>query len=990
MRIHLFGGLAVRNGVEVSAFPTRRASLILARTALAHQASVSRDELADELWPEEYLDATRPRLRQELKRIRATLGEAKGILVTDKIWVRLDLESVSVDTREFERWANLALVESDEARRADLCRRAIDLYEGPLLPEHGEHWVFAARLELREKFVRAARVLLEFLARKGEDEEAVRLANRLLRVEPTQGDFLRASVEGHLRLGEVGEAGRLLQNYVQSSGAGLTDTTFRELDQMVRSIKVETHSGALPTPDFESTTEESLPDYLDEFFGREEEIRLLTELIDPSSRARIVTLVGPGGVGKTRLAVESVRKSGLRAVFVRLDDMEPEALEERCKGLREDGEPWVLVLDNAESMPELAGRMASLVVSQGPFVKVLATSRQSLGVKGERLVPIMPLSPLRAGLTLDELRAEPVARLFIDRAQSHDPSFEISDGDAPFVLALIERLDGLPLAVELAASRAGSLGIREVLNRIDDRFTFLVTKRTDLPERQRSLWAAVDWSYRGLSEDLQRTLRGLATFRGGWTLELGRRFLGDGLAESLETLRDRSLVAVTRTEFGTRYRLMDTVREFVRSECPEEELHDWSRRFVGAMVSWTESLGQRWYDNHQADTYREFHLEYENIVAALHWAEKHDHSAAFQLTGPNWRYWAYHGHTRDGQRLFSRVLGRCGVGSSDAYGRTLFGMGYLCYVLNEFEAAEPWFGSAVAFFEKRGSARLAEWCRMNQAGTLLALGRWADAYSLISQVVETLGKLEPGQPNYPLAMAVKAEAAAAMGQFEEAKSLMEESMALRVAYGDRLEIGRCYRETALVLRQCGEEASRLPLLTKAYELLKEDRMHTFYVWTVLELAELAVDDGRPGDAESLLTMAESALRAFGSLAASAHWNRIGTTLALMEGDFLRGMTQARVAIEDSMRLGDPYWFIRDALMTFDLLVSLNRVEEAQAVLGELLGVVQVTGRILTPWEFREIVRRSPRVEPVKTDRGWLAFGSWLLGQILVPGGDLSR
>ncbi|WP_152529212.1 ATP-binding protein [Nocardiopsis chromatogenes] len=310
---------------------------------------------------------------------------------------------------------------------------------------------------------------------------------------------------------------------------------------------------------------------------------------------RLTTLTGPGGVGKTRLAVEAASRIEERfpggVVLVDLaqvdcgGDSAPAVAA--ALGLRDDaqtadrdpvarvaaalaGERVLVLLDNCEHVIGGAAELAARLTAEAPEVRVLATSREPLGVPGERVRPVAPLGLLAPGAPPDAgaLRRTGAGRLFAERAAAARPGWELTDANAAAVAAVCRRLDGIPLALELAATRVRAMSAGELAERLDDRFRVLSGGRRGVPERQRTLRAVIDWSWETLEADERALLRRLSVFRGGWTLEAAEAVCGDEAA-LLPALVDRSLVVAVDEGDGTRYRLLETVAAYAAERLAE-------------------------------------------------------------------------------------------------------------------------------------------------------------------------------------------------------------------------------------------------------------------------------------------------------------------------------------------------------------------------------------------------------------------------------------
>ncbi|MER7279175.1 BTAD domain-containing putative transcriptional regulator [Dactylosporangium sp. NPDC000244] len=320
----------------------------------------------------------------------------------------------------------------------------------------------------------------------------------------------------------------------------------------------------------------ALPARLDELVGRAEALAELRPLL---ARQRLVTLVGPGGVGKTRLATEAVRDlNPADVVFVELapvpagGDIAERVLaalgvrEAAGAGLSADDRllaalgprAVTVVLDNCEHVIAPAAALTGRLLRDAPGVRVLATSREPLGIGGECVWDVPPLSLPDDERDLDAVRRSAAARLFTARAAAQQRTFRLDERTAPEVARLCRRLDGLPLALELAATRVRALGLHGVVERLDDRFALLATQQRDVPERQRTLTAVITWSWDLLDAEERRVLARLSVFADGCTPEAAEEVCGTDL-DVLARLVDRSLIVV---DDGPRYRLLESVAAF--------------------------------------------------------------------------------------------------------------------------------------------------------------------------------------------------------------------------------------------------------------------------------------------------------------------------------------------------------------------------------------------------------------------------------------------
>jgi len=409
----------------------------------------------------------------------------------------------------------------------------------------------------------------------------------------------------------------------------------------------------------------SLPGGTTSLVGREQAIGELAGLLGQPG-VRLVTLIGPGGVGKTRLALAVGERIGGHfgsgAVFVPLAGVtQPELVVGgigRAVGadLAGTGAPlqalaeqlgdgaWLLILDNMEQATG-AARDLDQLLADCPGVVILATSRTVLGLRAEREYPVPPLS-LPAGPTampLPELTASPAVALFVYRARVVRPDFALTEANAAPVVAICRRLDGLPLAIELAAARTRLLDPGALLDRLSKSLDALGTGAVDLPERQRTLRATVEWSV-GLLDDAERSLLEImAIFTGGWTVESAAEVAGleeDRALDLTEALARHSLVQLDRAEHGPRLRMLETIREFVAERLgARPDVTEVARRHASYYRALAERADRPLRGVGQGGWAERLEAEAGNLAAAVRWYLAHDREPLPHLLRVLWLFW---------------------------------------------------------------------------------------------------------------------------------------------------------------------------------------------------------------------------------------------------------------------------------------------------------------------------------------------------------------
>jgi predicted ATPase/DNA-binding CsgD family transcriptional regulator len=505
-------------------------------------------------------------------------------------------------------------------------------------------------------------------------------------------------------------------------------------------------SSARPAPD---EAPHNLPLQLTRFIGRERELAEVTALL---SGTRLLTLAGAGGCGKTRLALrvaERVVRDYPHGVWlVELAALQEPALVAQtvaaALGVQEAPGTSVteslaaylrrrtllLVLDNCEHVVAAAAGLVEALLQRCPGLRVLATSREPLGCAGETTwrVPSLtvPSPPAAGDDSVAGLTRYEAVRLFVDRALAARPDLALTDHDAPALAEICRRLDGIPLAIELAAARVRAFSLEQIAARLDDRFRLLAAgPRTAMP-RQQTLRATVDWSYALLSEPERMLLRRLSVFAGGWTFEAAEAVAaGDGVRphavlDLLAQLVDKSLVLADEPRGAIRYRLLETIRHYARDRLSEAgEAARTRDRHLACFLALAEAAEPQLRGAEDRLALARLETEHDNLRAALEWSLSPGRPAAasLRLRGALAWFWYMRGHHDEGQRWLARALAQPAERSA-ARMKALHGAGWLAH---HRRASAP---ARELLAESLGIARqLAD--RWTEAWVLHALGRVA-------------------------------------------------------------------------------------------------------------------------------------------------------------------------------------------------------------------------------------------------------------------------
>ncbi|MEU1585862.1 BTAD domain-containing putative transcriptional regulator [Micromonospora sp. NPDC005710] len=671
MRFRILGPTQVvlADGREVPVGGPRLRAL-LALLLLDAGRVVSAERLIDGLYGEHPPRGAANALQSQVSRLRQALPAGHDPVEFHPAGYRLAVDPDEVDAYRFERLAEAgrrALVDGDWQRASTVLREALELWRGPALADAvgpAGAPVQAARLD--ELRLAATEDRVEADLALGVHGTLVAELRELVVAHPLRerprGQLMRA-------LAALGRPAEALAEF-EDARHTLAEQLGTDPSAELAAIHVAVLRGAERGP-----ADPALPSQLTTFVGREEELTRVGELL---RERRLVTLTGPGGAGKTRLAIEAAGRVDGEVRFVELAGLTDgpdvpqavlSALGLRDAGLRASGESgWqttdrlvealaerrlLLVLDNCEHVLVDAARLLSAC----PAMRVLATSREPLGLAGEALCPLSGLTVPPIGASAFHAGEYAAVGLFVQRAVDVAPDFRVTPVNVETVLRICRALDGLPLAIELAAARLRGLPVAEVAARLDDRFRLLSTGNRAASPRHRTLRAVVEWSWDLLNDAEREVARRLTVFAGGATLEAAGRVCELPTAEFVDALTglvDKSFVEMT----GGRYRMLETVRAFCAERLVEAGEADRLRRAHTAYFlefAWTASDHLRCAE--QLHWLRRLDAERDNLHAALRRATAAgDASDAAGMVAALSFYWWLRGIRGEGARLATDVL----------------------------------------------------------------------------------------------------------------------------------------------------------------------------------------------------------------------------------------------------------------------------------------------------------------------------------------------
>ncbi|HUF00757.1 MAG TPA: BTAD domain-containing putative transcriptional regulator [Anaerolineales bacterium] len=666
LALHFLGPPQIHLDNETITLERRKALALLGYLAL-ERGGHSRESLSALLWPDTSQSNAFKNLRQILWEIQKTVGE--GWLMTDQGKVGLrDEARIWLDVHEFKSRLVESRAQQDLPLRIALLTDSARLYRNHFLTGFSlkdahpfNDWAFAESEDLRHKFSMVLSQLSEDYCAMGQAGQAIPHARRLVALDPLNEAAHRQLMEVYLQAGQQNAALKQYETCEQILRKELNLDPQPETRELYKKIR----KGEMKPVQAKKQTEiiipqHNLPHQLSTFVGREKE---QTETINLIAKKRLVTLVGAGGIGKTSLSVQVGRKvlntypNGVW--FIALESLSDPALtaqtvasifdireaadrpllEKLIDSLRSRNA--LLIFDNCEHLLDACAQLITALLTSCPNIKVLVTSREALGVPGEAIytMPSLPL-PEPGIVSIERLTEFESVQLFAERAALALTSFQLSEENIQTVVDICRKVDGIPLAIELAAARVNILHVEEILAQLQDSFALLASDTRTILPRHQTLQASMDWSW-GLLDEMERVfLQQLSVFAGGWTLEAAQAVCGGNVLDLTGALVKKSLIVVQQTGRGTRYGFHEIVREYALQKLidsgDQNRLHTWHLGyFLGlaeraelelrgpALVDWMERLND----------------ERNNFRVALHWADKIDVEAGLYLSSKLMRYW---------------------------------------------------------------------------------------------------------------------------------------------------------------------------------------------------------------------------------------------------------------------------------------------------------------------------------------------------------------
>lgn len=828
LQIQLFGEprFFADGALQAISIPPK-AILLLCVLALKAGQPVDRAKLAYTLWPDDPEDEAKGKLRRHLHLLIRGLAlpeDQPCIVANSSTLTWTTQESCSVDVVEFER----------TSAAPEELERAVILYTGDLLANFYEEWLEPPRRRLRESQLQN---LLALAERYGESDAARALgyARAALRVDPWREDALRHVLLARTQLGDRAGA---MQEY--------TDFAKRLREEFDAEPLPETKNAFEATKIAEPALT-NLPLETTSFIGREAQLRALCNLLDD---CRMVTLTGPGGVGKSRTALHCARerigsyRDGVWLIEVSAQTSESSLVHAIAAtlGLRDlpqsdahalaaalSQRQALLLLDNCETLVDVCGRVCEAILASCEHVRILATSREPLAIAGERTLRLAPFT--------DDFEA---VRLFFDRARAVDATFEDTADNRIVVADICRRVDRLPLATELAAARVATLTPAEILERLHDRFALLRRTRIPAIRHHQTLRATIDWSYNLLSLEEKTLFRRMAIFPAAFTIAAIEEVCSDrslpraSILDTLSRLVDKSLAATVLSSDARRYRFLDSIREFALTELYECGDADALReRYLEYYKSVARHGAEGLNGPRQQELLQLLQEELDNLRLAMEFGQIDGRlgATALEIACDLQQFWLIRGYFGEGRRWLQQSLDaassgttpsaranalsalaifacfsddlesaeryerealdlRTAIGDERSIAESLHVLGGIAYDKGDIEVAHEFWSTCLEKVRAHGdSAQLAK--TLDNLG--LTYADLTDYESAERCLNESLAAYQAIEDSYGLAWVLghQGRLAQRLHQYEKAVRLHSESLALRERLHDRHGIASC-------------------------------------------------------------------------------------------------------------------------------------------------------------------------------------------------------
>jgi predicted ATPase/class 3 adenylate cyclase len=696
------------------------------------------------------------------------------------------------------------------------------------------------------------------------------------------GDYYGSTVNRCARIRSVGHGGQTLLSQVTSElvreelpqGISLLDLGNHRLKGLGRpeniyQLSLSDLPAQFPPLNSLSSDNNNLPIPPTPFIGRMREVNEIVQLLK-ETKVRLLTLTGPGGTGKTRLSLEASRalleEFAHGVFFVDLASIEDPALTAstiaHTLGVREGGgapplenlkaylsdKKMLLILDNFEQIPAAAPQVAELL-SAAPNIKILVTSRIALSIRGEQQYPVPTLKLPDSDTDLDpqHLLDYEAVRLFVQQAQAVRPAFELNQENASTIVKICRRLDGLPLAIEIAAARIKILSPEAILKRLDNSLQLLVGGAQDLPERQQTVRSVIDWSYRLLEPEEQTLFARLSVFKGGFTLENAESICNSD--DSLDVfsgvdalLKNNLIRQADSVTDEPRFNILQTIRDYAWEKLGESgEREHIRQRHATYFAQKSEEIGPKLYSGRSGEAINQIEEDHDNYRAAISWELEQTNQIERSTQISIWLVWFWyrHGHFQEGRDWTERILAKMDrLETTPLQGAVLTAAAVMSMWQGDLAIAAVRGYKAVASLENNYLEFLPPQVYMSLGIILINQGKDQEAYPMLVQAAEYFDQIGD-EWSECTSIVHLANAALGLGQYDDAKKWLNKAMPKIKEIGDEWQMAFAYNNFGEVARteQRYQEAEEYYRKTQTYyreaDALSDQArsIHTFgYLW----------------------------------------------------------------------------------------------------------------------------------------------------------------
>ena len=906
MEFRILGSLEVVEGDASIEVVGAKVRALLALLLLHPGQVVSTDRLLAGLWGESPPATAANTLQTHVSHLRKALsrrpaGDDGQLVVTRAPGYLLAVDRAQTDAGRFEQLVEegrRALAGGPE-RAAAILTEALSLWRGPALVDFTfEPFASSAIGRLEELRMTAVASRIEARLALGHHAEVVGELRQLVDEQPLREQLWAFLMLALYRCGRQADALRAFSELRGILGEELGIGPSQELQRLEEAILLQkteldwSPPTTVPEPVRPTLpVRHNLPVDLTSFVGREKELANVDSAL---SGGRLVTLTGPGGVGKTRLATAAARRRleayGDGVFMVELAPLSDPSLLPRqvltALGLTEESRPPVetlvdhlgerralLVLDNCEHLLSACAFLVDALLRACPGVHVLATSREPLHVPSEATIPVPPLPVPDAGasVTARAIGDSEAVQLFLARAGAARPDFEISDADAPGVARVCQRLDGMPLALELAAARMRAMSPEEIADRLDDRFQLLTKGAVTGPARHQTLRATVDWTYDALPDKERLIFDRLSAFAGAFSTQAAEEVCGFGrlgrteVLDLLLALVDKSLVLADIRSSRTRYRMLETLRHYGSERLAQGgQKEEVGARLLHWAVALAEAAEPGLEGRDQSMWLELLEAEHDNLRAALTWALAESEAVVgLRVAAALWRFWEVRGYLTEGRLWLQRLLAAPADVPAVLRAKALNSAGVLAQRQSAYEAAQALYEASLTIRRDLGDQRGTAAALLGMGNLAGLLGEHARGKALFEESL-SIGRAV-GEPRVIAASLTNLGwLAHEQGDFAAARQLLGESLDVHTELRDGHGVANSLHRLGALAQSEGDWASARSFYEEALRTQRELGERYGVVWSLSSLADVLEAEGDAEGAGRVLADVLSLSRELGN------------------------------------------------------------------------------------------------------------------------------